>query len=111
MIQGGLAALGTANTRALLFYGSNVFLLVAIYTQQLPVTAVGRIVVMIVVKVMHRKFAQFFAFELTAAAPAYMGKQLQRSFSITTLAFRRSAPRLGNDCRRFFLLIHSLNSP
>ncbi len=47
----------------------------AVNAQQLPIAAVRRIVVMVVVLVVDRQFPQAFAFKLTAAMPADPGKQ------------------------------------
>ena len=49
----------------------------AVNTQQLPIAAVRRIVVMVVVLVVDRQFPQTLALKLTAAVAADPGKQFK----------------------------------
>ena len=51
-------------------------IVMAIKTEQLPVTAVGWIIVMIMVLVMNRELPQIFAAKLAATTCAYPGVQL-----------------------------------
>ena len=50
-------------------------IVMAIKTEQLPVTAVRWIIVMVVVLVMNRELAQIYAAELAATTCAYLGVQ------------------------------------
>ena len=54
--------------RALAF--GRMFVIVAVDAEEFPITAVGRVVVVIDVLVMHGQFAQAFALELTTAVCA-----------------------------------------
>lgn len=51
-------------------------IVMAIKTEQLPVTAVCWIIVMIVVLMMNRELPQIFAAKFAAATCAYLGVQL-----------------------------------
>ena len=65
--------------------------------QQLPVAAVFRVVVVIVIAMVDRELAQIAAVELaraTAADPRIHG---QRAVAITLAALVGIAPRVGND--------------
>jgi hypothetical protein len=55
---------------------------VAVDAQQFPVAAVGRIVHVIMVFVMDRQLAQFFAGKITAAFCADPREELQGTFSV-----------------------------
>src|SRR5258707_8118083 len=57
---------------------ARVLVLVAVDAEQLPVRAVGRIVVMVAVLVVDGELAQALAFELPAAARAEVGQELER---------------------------------
>ena len=59
-----------------------VLVVVAVDAQQLPVAAVGRIVPVIMVFVMDRQLAQFFAGKITAAFCADPWEDLQGLFSV-----------------------------
>jgi len=61
---------------------AGVLVVVAVNTQQLPVAAVGRIVSVIMVFVMDRQLAQFFAGKITAAFCADPREDLQRLISV-----------------------------
>src|SRR5208282_965920 len=74
-----------------------VFVVVAIEAQQLPVAAIGRVVVMIVVAVMHRKLAHVGAGKLAAAATADPGVDLERLLPIPLFAFAPAAAVLGQN--------------
>ena len=74
-----------------------VLVVVAVEAQQLPVAAVRRIVVVIVVAVMHGQLAQVRARELARAAAADPRIDLQRLLAIALLALLGCAPRVGDD--------------
>ena len=74
-----------------------VLIIVTVDTQQLPVAAVGRVVVVVMVPVMHRELAQVLAREFARAAPANPRIDLERSLSILLLALLPVTPRLGDD--------------
>src|SRR2546423_92625 len=57
---------------------ARMLVLVAVDAQQFPVAAVGRIIVVIAILVMHGELAQALAFELAAAARADAGEDLER---------------------------------
>ena len=88
---------------------------VAVHTQEFPVAAVGRVVVVIVVPVMHRQFAQPFSLKFTGAAAANRRKHLQRLLSIPihaivafTSEFRNKFPiTFRIICRHGVLLYYS----
>ena len=78
-----------------------VLVVVAIQAQQLPVAAVERIVVVIVVAVMHRQFMQIPALEIAAAAPANMRIQFERPFTVALSAKLAATPRCFHDLIQF----------
>ena len=55
---------------------SRMLVIMAIKTKQLPITAVRRIIVMIVVLMMDRKLPEILAAKFAATTCAYMGIQL-----------------------------------
>jgi len=58
------------------------FVIVAIMAQKLPVAAVPRVIVMVMVFMMNSEFPQPFSFEFTPAAAADMRKYLQGLLAI-----------------------------
>src|SRR3989442_9497201 len=85
------AAGGGAASAASRFQVPPVFVVVAVQTQQLPVAAIGRVVVVIVVSVVDGQFAHVGARELSGAAPADPRVDLQRLFPIAPFALLGSA--------------------
>jgi hypothetical protein len=81
---------------------------VAVDTEKLPVAAVGRVVVMIVVPVVDRQFAKLLAFEFPDASGADMGEKLQGLFPVSGLAQLFFLAHLCNDLgiSLFFRLGH-----
>lgn len=77
----GRTASGTAP-----IMGGGMFIIMAIETQEFPIASIRWIVFEVLVLVMHRQFAQPFAFELTATARADMREQLERSIAIIPFA-------------------------
>ena len=76
------------------FQLSLVFVVVAVQAQQFPVAAVDRIVVVIVVAMMDRQFAQIGAGELAAAAASDPWINFQGPFPIALLARFGTAARV-----------------
>ena len=61
---------------------ARVLIVVTVDAQQLPVAAVSRIVIVVVIPVMDGKLTNFFAAEFAAAAPAYPGKHFERALPV-----------------------------
>jgi len=76
---------------------ARVFIVVTVETQQLPVAAVGRIVVMVVVFVMDRELAKFSALEFSPAARTDPGKKLECFLPVTLLTLMLAAPGLRDN--------------
>src|SRR5579862_153337 len=74
-----------------------VLVVVAVKAQQLPVAAVRRIVVVIVVTMVHGELAQISARELASTAPADPGIDLKRPLAIAPLPLLGSAARIGHE--------------
>jgi hypothetical protein len=74
-----------------------VLVFVAVDAQQLPVAAVGRVVVVVVVPVVDRQFPEPFSRKLPPAAAADPGKELEGPFAVALLPFPAASPRLGDD--------------
>lgn len=68
----------------------------AIDTQQLPVAAVRRVVLVVMILVMDREFTEFLAREFAPAPCADPWEQLERSLPIGPLPTFSLAPGLGN---------------
>ena len=79
-----------------------VFMVVAVDAQQFPVAAVGRIVVVVVIFVMHGQFAETLPFKLACAPGADVGEKLERPLSIAFLPFFRLTPQFVPDLPFFF---------
>jgi len=62
------------------------FIVMAIETEQLPVTAVRWVIVMIMVLMMNRELPQIFAAKFAATTCAYFGVQLERLRPVALLA-------------------------
>ena len=80
-----------------LIQNARVFVIVAVQAEQLPVTAVCRVVVVVVVFVVHRQFAQALPGKLAATPAAYPREQLERSLAITSLARLALLARFGDN--------------
>jgi len=76
---------------------ARVLVVVAIHAQQLPVAAVRRVAVVVVVAMVHGQLLQIGAGELARAAPAEPRIHLQRALAIALVALFGIAPRLGDD--------------
>lgn len=95
-IRRRFAALASGLNRCIVFQFARVLVVVAIQTEQFPVAAIGRIVVVVVVAVMHGELLQVLARELARATPTNPRVDLQRLFTVTQLARLAVAQRLGN---------------
>src|SRR5450755_1233812 len=80
---------------------ARVFIFVTVDAQQFPVAAVGRIVVMIVVLVVHRELLHIRAGEFARAASADPGIDLERLLAIILFAALAIAPGFGNNLVHF----------
>src|ERR1700674_2760771 len=76
---------------------ARVFVVMAIQAKQLPVAAVRRIVVVVVVAVMHGQLTQIFMREFACAAATDPGIDLQGALPIALFALLPAASRLGDD--------------
>ena len=74
-----------------------VLILMAINAQQLPVAAIERVIVVIVILVVHRQFAQTHAGELTAASSANVRIEFHGAFTVSRLALAAVPARFGDD--------------
>jgi len=84
--EGGPAlATGRGVLTALLLYAAGMLVVVTVKAEQFPVAAVGRIIVVVVIPVVYRQLAQFFALEFAAAPAADMGEELQGLFTVPGL--------------------------
>ena len=82
--------------------------IVAVDAEQLPVAAVGRVVVVIMIPVVDRQLAKLLAFEFPDAPCADMGEKLQGLFPVSGLAQLFFLAHLCNDLgiSLFFRLVH-----
>ena len=74
-----------------------VLVVVAVETEQFPVAAVGRVVIVVVVLVMDRELVQVGLRELPGTAPADPREQLQGLGAVSLLALVPRAARVGDD--------------
>ena len=77
-------------------------MIVTVDAQQLPVAAVGRIVVVVMVLVMDRQFFQFLAGEFASATPTDMREQRERPLPITLLSNLQVPSKLRQDLGLLF---------
>ena len=77
-----------------------VFVVMAIQAQQFPVTAIWRVVVMVVVFVVNRQLTQIDTGEFTRTAATNPRKQFQRAFAVTLFAL---GVAFGSVCRHGLL--------
>jgi hypothetical protein len=82
-----------------------VLIVVTVEAQQLPVAAVGRIIIVVVIFVMDCEFSNFLACEFAPASRTDPRKKLERSLSIGLLPTFPVTPSLGNDLIRPVALI------
>jgi hypothetical protein len=79
------------------FQQALVFVVMAIDAQQLPVAAIGRVVIVIVVTVMHGEFLQIVTRELALAASTDPRVELERLLAVRLLALQQIALRAGHN--------------
>ncbi len=77
-----------------------VLIFVTVDTQQLPVVAVRRIVVVVVILVMDRELLNFFPREFSSAPGTDPRKNLERSLPIGLLPTLSKSPSLGDHLIR-----------
>lgn len=77
------------------------FVVVAIQAEIFPVTAIRRIIVMIMIDMMHGQLMQIGTREFPAAAAADPRMQTQRLFAVTGQPVFGAAPGIGNDLIKF----------
>jgi hypothetical protein len=77
-----------------------VLIFVTVDTQQLPVAAVRRIVVVVVILVMNREFSNFSPREFSPASGTDPRKNLERSLPIGLFPKLLVAPSLGDNLIR-----------
>ena len=80
---------------------AGMFGIVAVHAEQLPVAAVGRVVVVVVVLVVDRQLAQARPCKLASAAATDVRIQLQRKRSVGALVGRLAhGSKAPNQCAR-----------
>jgi len=72
-------------------------IVVTVEAEQLPVAAIGWIVVVIVVLVMDRQFPEPPALKRPSAPPAHMRKEAERALAVTLFPQFAGATGLGDD--------------
>ena len=71
---------------AVFLHPAGMFMVVAVDAEKLPVAAVGRVVGVVMVTVMHGQFAQSLPLELPATAAADVREEFQRPLPVAGLA-------------------------
>ena len=71
--------------------------IVAVHAQQFPVAAVGRIIIVVAVFVVHRQLVQFLTGKFPAAPRAYPGQYLERSIAVKIAPAHAHLPRLREN--------------
>ena len=95
-VGGGVALFGVCAAVGCL-QQALVLVVVAVEAEQFPIAAIRRIVVVVVVPMVHRQFAQIAVGEFARAAAADPGVDLQRLFAVALFALRCGAAGLGDD--------------
>jgi hypothetical protein len=90
-------AVGLPGEAARLIQRTLVFIVMAVEAQQFPVAAVGRVVVVVVVLVVHGQQVDGRVVEFPRAAAADPREQFQRLGSVAFFALLPDAPRVGDD--------------
>lgn len=99
-----LRATGRIFLVALLLYTTGMFVIVTVDAKQLPVTAVWRVIVMVVVPVVDSQFTKFFTFEFSDTPGTHMGKKFQRLFPVSGLTRLFFLTHPGDDLVIFFII-------
>jgi hypothetical protein len=74
-----------------------VFVVVTVDAQQLPVAAVRRIIVVVMILVMYGQLLEIDAIKFACATPAHPRIKFERLLPVTLLALLSIAPGLGDD--------------
>lgn len=76
---------------------AGVLVVMTIDTQQFPIAAIRRVVVVIMIAVVHRQLLQVFTVELARAATTDPRVHFQRPATVALLALIAGGPSIGND--------------
>jgi len=74
-----------------------VLTIVAVQAKQLPITAVGGIIVVVVVLMMHGQFVKFSAGKFSSAPGAYPGQNLKRLIAVKIAPPGPQLPRISEN--------------
>jgi hypothetical protein len=74
---------------------------VAVHAKELPVAAVGGIIIVIVVFMVDRQLVKFLAGKFPSAPGAYPRQELERSIAINIPPPHAQLPRLGKNVLQF----------
>src|SRR3569623_618788 len=97
-----VAALLGAIVRIRRISEARVFVVVTIDAQELPVAAILRIVIMVVITMMHREFVHVRMGEFAHAATANPGVHFEGLLTVSLLTLAASPSGVGNDAVQFF---------
>jgi hypothetical protein len=86
-----------------LLHTTGMLVIMAVDAEQFPIAAVGRIIVVIVIDVMHREFPALFALELPPASGADRGKNLKRLFPVSRQALLLLPTHFGDQAVALFI--------
>jgi len=101
---GACLAIAPGLNGRVVFEFTRVLIVVAVQTEQFPVAAVGRVVVVVVVAVVHGELLQVLPREFARTAAANPRVNLQRLFAVTQLARLPIAQGLGDHSIRVYTL-------
>jgi len=73
------------------------FIIMAVDTQQFPIAAVRRVVIMVMILMMDRELTKFFTSKFAPAPGTDLGEDLQRTFSIALFSLSLALPNLFDD--------------
>ena len=96
-MRGHRAAVGLHAGAGLRFGLALVFVVVAVHAEQLPVAAIGGVVVVVVVAVVHGQLTQIDVGESAGATAADPGVDLERAFAVALAAGVGVAAGIGDD--------------
>jgi hypothetical protein len=92
----------------LLIQRSRVLAVVAVHAQELPVAAVGGIMIVVAVFMMHRQLVKFFTGKFSSAPGAYPGQDFERLVAVNISPPFPKLPRFGNDVLQRVVIWSSL---
>ena len=84
--------------------GPRVLTVVAVHTKEFPVTAVGRIIIVIAVLMVDRQLVKFLAGKFPAAPGAYPRQDLERFIAVKIPPTFPQLPRLGKNVLQFAVI-------